>query len=112
MAQSIVAFAEVAILMFLIVSRDSKIFDRVFWAGIAKMLSVTGFTVLTALIMVSIVPLSSFDKGFTTLGTKFFFIAAPILLVHLGVSSLFGIEEAQPVINKIRKVILKPIKIQ
>lgn len=112
MAQSIVAFAEVAILMVIIGFKDSRIFNRDFWGGIAKMLSVTGFTVLTALIMVSIVPLSTFDRGFTTLGTKFFFIAAPVLLVHLGISSLFGLEEARPVTDKIRRIVLKPVKIQ
>ncbi len=112
MAQSIVAAAEVFLLMIIIAWRDPKVFDRTFWGGILKMLSVTGFTILTALVMVTIVPLSNFDKGFTTLGTKFFFIAVPVLLVHLAVSSIFGLEEARPVINKIRRIILKPIKIQ
>lgn len=112
MAQSVVAAVEVGLLMLIIIVKDPRVFDREFWGGILKMLSVTGFTVLTALIMITIVPLSVFDRGFTTLGTKFFFIAMPVLLVHLAISSLFGLEEAQPVINKIRKIILKPIKIQ
>lgn len=112
MAQSIVAAAEVLILMCIIFARDRKVFDRQFWSGMSKMASVAGFTLLTGLIMVNLVPLLTTDRGFTTLGAKFFFIAAPVFLVHLGISSLFGLEEAQPVVEKIRKIVLKPIKIQ
>lgn len=112
MAQSIVAAAEVLILMLFIIWRDPKLFDKEFWGGIVKILSVTGFTILTAFIMVSLVPLNIADKGFATLGFKLFFIVAPTMLVHLGLSSLLGLEEAKPVINRLRRIILRPIRIQ
>lgn len=112
MAQSIVAAAEVFILGLVIVWRDRQVFSSEFWGWIVRLLSVTGFTLITAYIMVTIVPLLSTDRGFVTLGSKLFFIVATTLLVHLGFSLLFSIREAQPVIDKIRRFILKPVKIE
>jgi putative peptidoglycan lipid II flippase len=112
LAQSLVAAAEVFILVVIIIKRDPKLFNLDFWNGIVKIISVTGFTILTAFIMVSLVPLNAADKGFTTLAPKLFFIVTPTLLVHLGLSSLFGLEESIPVVDKIRKLIYRPVKIQ
>lgn len=111
-AQSIVATAEVMILLMIMVWRDHHLFTMEFWNGIVRILSVTGFTIITAYTMVKLLPLSVTDRGFITLGTKLFFIVVPTILVHVAISSLFGVEEAKPVINKLRKLILKPIRIQ
>jgi putative peptidoglycan lipid II flippase len=111
-AQSIVATVEVMILLMIIVWRDHHLFTVEFWNGIVRILSVTGFTMITAYTMVKLLPLSVTDRGFVTLGTKLFFIVVPTILVHIGISSLFDVEEAKPVINKLRKLILKPIRIQ
>lgn len=112
LAQSIVAAVEVLILLIIMVWRDPHLFNSEFWNGIVKILSVTGFTLLTTYIMVTLVPLGRYDRGFITLGAKLFFIVAPTLLVHLAVSSLFDLEEARPVVDKLRKLALKPVKIQ
>lgn len=112
MAQSIVAAVEVLILFGIIILRDRGLFNSEFWGGVMRIMSVTGFTILTAFIMIQIVgPPTIGDRGFSTLGSKLFFIVAPTLLVHLGMSSLFGLEEARPVVARIRKIILKPIRI-
>jgi putative peptidoglycan lipid II flippase len=111
-AQSIVATVEVMILLIIIVWRDHHLFTIEFWNGIMRILSVTGFTMITAYTMVKLLPLSVTDRGFITLGTKLFFIVVPTLFVHVAISSLFGVEEARPVINKLRNLILKPIRIQ
>jgi putative peptidoglycan lipid II flippase len=111
-AQSIVATVEVIILLMIIVWRDHHLFTMEFWNGIMRILSVTGFTMITAYTMVKLLPLSVTDRGFVTLGTKLFFIVMPTLFVHVAISSLFDVEEAKPVINKLRKLILKPIRIQ
>ena len=112
LAQSIAAATEVFILMFIMSRKDRLLFTRNFWMGILNIVSVTGFTVLTAFIMVKLLPLSSTDVGFVTLGAKLFFIVAPTMLVHLAISSLFGLEEARPVVQKIHKIIFRPVKIQ
>lgn len=111
-AQSIVAAAEVFVLMFIMVWRDRKIFDANFWHGIFRIIAVTGFTIMTAYTMAHLLPLENDDKGFITLGSKLAMIIIPTFTVHLAVSSLFGLEEVRPVISKLKKIILKPIRIQ
>ncbi len=111
MAQSIVAAAEVFILFIIMIMRDRKLLDREFWSAMYRILSVTGFTVITAFIMLTLLPLNTNDRGFITLGAKLVGISAATFLVHFGMSALFGLEEVKPVIRKVRKVILAPIKI-
>lgn len=112
MAQSTVAAAEVFVLMAIMMWRDRNLFPPFFWNGVIRTLSVTGFTILTAFIMVHIFPLSSDDRGFITLGSKLAAIALPTIMVHIALSSLFGLEEVKPVIAKIKQIILKPVRIQ
>lgn len=114
MAQSIVAAAEVIILSLVMVVKDFKLFDREFWGGIWRIMSVTGFTVVVTYIMVSFFPLQAKDTGFLTLGFKLGLIALVTALVHLGLSSLFSLNEAVPVVAKLRKTIkfiLRPVRI-
>ena len=111
-AQSIAAATEIVILLLVIFIRDPYIFNAAFWGAILKIFSVTGFSVMTAFIMVSIFPLKIADKGIVTLGIKFAFIAGPTLLVHLFVSYLFGLDESRIVFKKVRQLILKPLQIQ
>ncbi|MBI2589099.1 virulence factor MviN [Candidatus Saccharibacteria bacterium] len=112
LAQSIVAAFEVFLLLIIMVWRDHKLFGVEFWSGVGRTLSVTGFTVLTTYIMVSLVPLVSTDRGFSVLGAKLVAIVLPTFVVHFIVSSMFGLEEAQPIAKKIKQIALKPIKIQ
>jgi putative peptidoglycan lipid II flippase len=112
LAQSIVATVEVFILLLIMVWRDHHLFTADFWSGIVRTLSVTGFTVITTYTMVTLVPLLASERGFITLGTKLLFIIVPTLVVHVAISSLFGLEEVRPVINKLRQIVLKPVRIQ
>jgi putative peptidoglycan lipid II flippase len=111
-SQSIVAAFEVLVLLLVMVWRDHKLLDGEFWRGIVRIMSVTGFTILTTYTMVTLVPLLQTDKGFSTLGTKLILIVIPSMAVHIGVSSLFGLEEAQPVVKKLKQLALKPVRIQ
>lgn len=110
-AQSIVAAVEVVILFIVMIYRDKKLLDKEFWGAILKMLSVTGFAILTAFIMVSLLPLQISDKGFVTLGTKLATIAAVTSSVYLFISWIFNLDEAKSVIRHIKKVIYKPLKV-
>jgi putative peptidoglycan lipid II flippase len=112
MAQSIVAAVEVLILFSVMLLRDKGLFDAKFWGGVLRIVSVAGFSVLTAYLMASLLPLGSGDKGFITLGTKLVVIAVSTMIVHISVSGLFGLEEAQPIFKWIRRVVLRPIRIQ
>jgi putative peptidoglycan lipid II flippase len=111
-AQSSVAAVEVFILVGIMLWRDPKLFDAEFWGGITRIFSVTGFTVLTTYIMVTLIPLGANDRGFIKLSAKLLAIIIPTLVVHISLSSLFGLEEVRPVINKLRALVLKPVRIQ
>lgn len=111
MAQSIVAVVEVVVLVAVMLVRDHKLFNANFWGGLLKIFSVTGFTLLTAFIMISLLPLNADDRGFVTLGSKLGLIAIVTVTVHLGISLLFGLQEARPVVDKIKNFALKPVKL-
>ncbi len=109
-AQSVVAATEVIILSLIMLHRDHKLLNIEFWSGVFKIASVTGFTVLAGFIMITLLPLGLYDRGFVTLGSKLLLITSVTLFVHLIVSSLFDLEETKPVLAFIRRVTLKPIK--
>lgn len=111
-AQSIVAASEVAILCIVMLVRDKKLFDIRFWGGLWRIFSVSGFSVLAAFTTISFLPLGKLDVGIVTLGAKLGSLALVTFAVHLGVSSLFGLEESTAVIGKIRQFIRRPIRIQ
>ena len=110
MAQSIVATVEVLILSTIMLKRDHRLFNGEFWGGVIRIMSVTGFSVLATFIMISFYPLGAHDRGILTLGSKLFFISGVTFTVHVLLSALFGLEESRPIISRIRKVILTPIK--
>lgn len=109
-AQSIVAAVEVFILGAAMLIRDHKLFDMAFWGGCARIVSVTGFSVVAASTVVALFPLGSSDDGFVV-GTKLGFITLVTVVVHVGLSAVFGLEEVRPVFARVRKFILKPIKL-
>lgn len=110
MAQSIVAAVEVLILTIIMLIRDHKLFDSEFWHGVLRIMSVTGFSVLAAFIMLSLLPLQADDVGFITFASKLGAITLVTFGVHVGVSLLFGLSEARPIVHRAKAIILKPIK--
>lgn len=112
LAQSIVAMVEVFILSVIMLIRDHKLFDAIFWGGVWRIMSVTGFSVVACFIMISLYPLGINDRGFLTLGSKLVFITSVTFVVHIGVSSLFGLEEVRPLFARVRKLVFKPVKVE
>lgn len=112
MAQSIVATVEVIILFSIMLYRDPKLFDIRFWGGVLKITSVTGFSVLAAFVMISLLPLNIADRGFITLGVKLGTITAVTFAVHVAISWLFGLEEVRPIISKTRRILNATVRIQ
>lgn len=111
LAQSIVAMTEVIILSTIMLKRDHKLFDAQFWGGLFRIVSVTGFSLIAGYITVSFVPLGINDRGFVTLGTKLLLIAGVTMATHIGISGLFGLDEARPLFNWIKRVALRPVKV-
>jgi putative peptidoglycan lipid II flippase len=112
MAQSIVAMVEVFVLSVIMLFRDHQLFDGVFWGGVWRIISVTGFSVLACFTTVSIYPLGINDRGIVTLGSKLALISLVTFGVHIGISALFGLEEVRPVFSRLRKLALKPVKVE
>lgn len=112
LAQSIVAACEVGALFLIIVIRDFQFFNIAFWAAILRILSVTGFSVVAAFIAVSLLPLTTSDRGIVTLGSKLTVIAGVTIGVHLLISTFMGLEEVRPVLKKAKHIMLKPIRVE
>ncbi|MHB1865496.1 MAG: murein biosynthesis integral membrane protein MurJ [Candidatus Saccharimonadales bacterium] len=112
LAQSIVAAVEVIILSVIMVKRDRKLFDWTFIAGLIRIASVTGFSIVAGFIMISIYPLEISYRGFFVLGSRVMIIAVVTLAVHFGVSTIFDLEEVRPVYKRLRKLISRPVNWQ
>jgi putative peptidoglycan lipid II flippase len=112
LAQSATAAIEVVLLFLIMFFRDRDLLNRAFWGSIVRIMSVTGFSVITAFIMVSLLPLRITDRGFITLGFKLGAIAGVTIVMHIIMSLLFGLDEPLPVIQKIRTIILRPLRIE
>ncbi len=111
-AQSIVSGSEVAVLFVVIMLRDRQLFTRDFWDAMTKLVSITGFTIVAAFIMITLFPLELSDRGFFVLSFKLGTIVFVTLFTHVAVSALFGFKEAYSVAAKIKKLVLLPIRIQ
>lgn len=111
LAQTLAAMFEVVILTIVIIIRDRKLFTMKFVGDLMRILSATGFAIVATFIMVSIFPLQIGDRGFITLGTKLLAISTVTFSVYLLISWLFNIEEARPVVTRIKNIVLRPIRI-
>jgi putative peptidoglycan lipid II flippase len=110
-AQSIVAAAEVIVIGTVIYLDDRKLFNREFWQSCLSLISVTGFTIIAAYIMIRLLPLNLDDTGFFLLGSKLGAIIFVTFTTHVLVSALLGFDEGKKVFEKLSALILKPIKI-
>jgi len=110
-AQSIVAAAEVLIIGLVIMLRDPKLFNREFWSMTTKLVSISGFTIVAAFIMITLLPLNLNDRGFFILGAKLGSITLVTFMVHIIVSSFFGFNEGTNVLKKAKKIVYKTVRI-
>jgi len=110
-AQSIVSASEVIIIGLVIMSRDRKMFDKEFWQMTMKLISVTGFTIVAAFTMISILPLNLNDTGFFVLGSKLGAITIVTFATHVVVSAMYGFDEGKNVLRKVRDFVYRPIKV-
>lgn len=111
LAQSVVAGLEVVVLFVIMSIRDHKLLDANFWNSLGRIMSATGFCILTAYIMLSVLPLEATDRGIVTLGAKLGTITLVTFLTYVGVSLIFGLSEAKSILEHVKRFILKPIKI-
>lgn len=111
-AQSIVAFCEVLILVTVMIYRDRKVFDKEFIQAMIRIMSVAGFALIAGAIVMKIFPLSGSEIGFVTLGSKLGAITAIIFTVYVSISALFGLDEAKIFFDRLKRIITSRIKVQ
>jgi len=110
-AQSIVAASEVVILSAIIIMRDDKMLQPAFIGAVLRIVSVTGFSLLAAFLMINLLPLNATDRGIITLGGKLTLISAVTLATHTAISWIFDLEEAKFVVKKAYNIIMKPVRV-
>lgn len=109
-AQSIVAFVEVMILFSIMAHRIKGLFDTQFVNGILRMISATGLMFVVTYIMIKTFNLTAFGESLFALLPPFVLIVAVSLTSYLVASRALQLEEAGPVINKLKYIIFRPVK--
>ncbi len=111
-AQSIVAFIEVVILFSVMSGRIKGLFDASFVSGVLKMASASGLMFVITYVMVKMFDLSANDTRFFALIPKFGLIVLVGLGSYVLISKLFGIKEVNPVLERVRRIVFRQIKVQ
>jgi len=109
-AQSIVAFVEVLTLFSVMQRRIKNVFNAKFVHGILRMISATGLMFVVTYIMIKIFNLTAFGESLFALLPPFVLIVGVSLASYLLFSRLLGIEEAKPVLQRIKKLVFSRIK--
>lgn len=100
-AQSIVAVVEVAILFVILSRRIPALFDKPFLNAVWRMASATGLMSIVTYMSVQILQLQNNDQSFFATFPKFSIITLVSFAAYLGLSHLFKLREAEPVVKRI-----------
>lgn len=113
LAQSIAAAFEAIMLIIILVKRVSGLVTDDLLHGLIRMVSATGLTSLVTYIMIAhVLPLRASDAGFFSLVPKFGIIVLTSFAFYAYVSYVFGIREATPVVQRVNRLIFRPIRLQ
>jgi putative peptidoglycan lipid II flippase len=104
-AQSIVAVIEVIILFVILFVRIPNLFDKVFFHALTRMLSASGLMAIVTYISVQLFQLQNNDTNFLATFPKFIIIVGVSFSAYVWISMMLKIDEAQPVIAKIRSIL-------
>lgn len=109
-AQSIVSVVEVLILFSIMQHRIKNLFNAKFVHGVLRMISATGLMFVVTYIMIKIFNLTAFGESFFALLPPFTLIVAVSLASYLLFSRMLGLEEAKPVLKKLKAVVFSRIR--
>lgn len=109
-AQSIVSVVEVLVLFSIMQRRIKNIFNTHFIHGVLRMVSATGLMFVVSYIMIKLFNLTAFSTSFFALVVPFTLIVAVSLVSYLLFSRLLGIEEAKPVLERVKLFIFSRVK--
>jgi putative peptidoglycan lipid II flippase len=109
-AQAIVAFIEVMILFMIMSSRLKGLFSTAFIHGVLRMISATGLMFIVAYVMIKSFNLTHIGSGLFSLLPSFTLIVVVSLGSYVLFSYLFRIEEATPLLRKLRAIIFSKVR--
>ena len=110
-ALSISALVEVSLLLIILNKQmKGKIFDKTMISSLTRILIASAIAGMASYATTKIMPLRAADNSFLSTFPKFCVICAVSLLVYIGACVALKIEEARPVINKVRQVLFKNVK--
>lgn len=109
LSQSIVSGTEVFLLVCIIAWRDRKLFDLKFLGGIVRIISVTGFSLVAGYVMVTLYPFELSQKGILVLGSRILLITLVTFGVHIGISTLFDLDEVKPFYRRVKRFTTKRV---
>lgn len=113
LAQSIAAAFEALMLIAVLVKRVKGLVTEDLLHGLVRMISASSLTALITYVLIAYaLPLRASDAGFLSLAPKF----GTIVLVSFGfytlISYVLGIRESLPIIDRIKRFVFRPIRIQ
>ena len=109
-AQSIVSFVEVLILFSVMQRRIKNVFNAKFVHGVLRMISATGLMFVVTYIMIKIFNLTTFGESLFSLLPPFALIVTVSFASYLMFSKLLRIEEATPVLHRLKQLAFSRIK--
>ena len=110
-AQSIMAAVETLILFVVMVRRFPGLLNVEYWSAVWRMVSATGFMAIVSYILVLLMPLQAGDdSSFYFTFPKFVLIVTISLSAYIAFSRLLKLQEAEPVIAMVRRVISGGVK--
>ena len=110
-AQSLGAILEIIILLFILNRRSEReLLNRDFLRGVSRMLFATLITACVSYSMTKFFPLMATDNSFFATFPKFCLISVVTLISYLLSSYFLGIEEAEPILEKLKKLLFGNLK--
>lgn len=106
-AALVVSIVEVSILFFVMSRRIPGLFDRPFVNAVTRMASAAGFMAVITYFTVFLLPLSADDQSFLASFPKFALIVAISLLAYFIFSYLLKLQEVNPILTRIQKILFK-----
>ncbi len=110
-AQSIGAVVEVIVLLVLLQRRSNhQLLNHGFWRGFLKIAVATAVTGCVAYSMTKFFPLMASDDSFFNIFPKFCLITLVSLVVYLIAGWFLNIDQVQPVLEKLKRIVTKKSK--
>ena len=110
-AQSLGAILEIIILLFILNRRSKReLLNKEFWKSFSRMFFATIITACVAYSMTKFFPLMATDNSFFATFPKFCLISVASVVAYLLASYFLGIEEVEPVFEKLKKLLFGNLK--